>query len=426
MNDSRSKGKFKHSDEKGDLTSIDDLPEFEHDESGPEEVILSTDGGFDIADEEMLPPEFPILKDSQVSDYSEDLKDLQDTQDLQEAQELEDIAINEEEFVLSVESHGMRENIGDFNDFNEMDEVQAVAETQKLSGNDTIGPPKPDMRIIEIDEPEDFPAVSPVDQAFVEYTRTNTRESFTDLRKFSNAISYGHIKGGGNPAFSLLLKGLRFKEEAEQIMDILNEFGLISSDTQQSYRNSLSRGVLLISQISEFAAVFLAHKLRRFHVEIKIGPADAIHPSTATVDRSLGLVSKDNLYQNVKISSKLKSTGQENTDILTTTSQQLEGHHILRYLGVVTEHLNIAADLVKANRGENRAKQYQDHYKKLLDLLKSKTSELLGNAILGIQYQVTPLIDQLDTSKIEQYQLTIIGNAAVVTSEETVTMEQED
>ena len=159
----------------------------------------------------------------------------------------------------------------------------------------------------------------------------STKEDFSEVRDFAQNSTYGKVAIGGNPPFSLLLQGVNGEEFTESILATLNEFGLLEGN-EDLYRKSLESGQLLIAQISEFSAIVLAGKLRRYCRNIKVALAHEIHKSDSydhTDQR--GLTGPRSIAQNRSKQFQRKNFNKE--DIVLSTSPFIPGFKIVHSLG---------------------------------------------------------------------------------------------
>ncbi len=263
------------------------------------------------------------------------------------------------------------------------------------------------------------------------------RENFQDLRDFGNAITYGVVTTGGNPPFSLILRGVKYQEDAEDIKILLREHGLLTDESEQNIDQGLEQGSLLISQISEYSAIYLAHKMRRFDVDIRIGLSDQLHPSKSYEREERGLVSKDNLRQNREESMEIEDYALNIEDIKMVTSSQIEGYSIKRYIEIVSAHSLIKeADLYRhsfQSEGEESAEDdlllrnlleqfpqeenpikdlgLNEVYQILVDELRNEAFKVEANAVVGINFNITPITTSSDNPQTPRYKITATGNA---------------
>ncbi len=266
---------------------------------------------------------------------------------------------------------------------------------------------------------------------------TTTRENFQDLRDFGNAITYGIVTTGGQPPYSLILRGVKYKEDADDIKILLREHGLLTDENESTIDQGLDQGSLLISQISEYSAVYLAHKMRRFDLELRIGLSDQLHPSKSYEREGRGLVTKDNLKQNKEEYMEIESYGLEIEDIKIVTSSQIEGYSVHRYLDVISSHSIVSeSDLYRhtyqeKQEGEddvllrNLLEQFPDYdedspvkdlglndvYQNLIDELRNLAYKKEANAVLGINFNITPIPSPIDSPQMPRYKITCTGNA---------------
>jgi uncharacterized protein YbjQ (UPF0145 family) len=116
-------------------------------------------------------------------------------------------------------------------------------------------------------------------------------------------------------------------------------------------------------------------------------------------------------------------------DILLSTTSSLEGHEIINYLGIVTEHCLLTQEEVENDENtdvslnqsdkkdiiklENYRLGLSERYQELAKELKIKAHKLKGNAIVGINYQLTPLPPN-ENSLGGTYKLTCSGSVVQI------------
>ena len=269
------------------------------------------------------------------------------------------------------------------------------------------------------------------------------QERFEEVKNFAQNFSYGQIQGGGNPPFSLVIRNLKYAEDAADILIILREFGLITEDNAHDTTKSLELGSLLIPQISEYSAIVLAHKLRRYDCDLEVGLSDEVHPSKSGDTNPRGLINKDSVAQNKKERFKKEDTHSSNDDIMITSLATLDGFVIKKYLGVHTsftivdeEELERLKFVQKTTRSHTELHQYetdeaissasafQDYqdsfellFSDLSDQLKSKAKKVKANALLGLNYQLSLIPFESSTEGHQNYQLICTATLALVESE---------
>ena len=249
-----------------------------------------------------------------------------------------------------------------------------------------------------------------------------TQENFQDLRDFSEAISYGTVSIGGNPPFSLILRGVLYREDAERILSILREHGLCNQENEKVLWSSLENGNLLISQISEYSAIYLAHRLRRFDVDIQVGLSDEIYPSKHYPREERGLISKHSLKQNISEDEDLTSHMINADNIILTAATAPSGYRIHHYIQVVTAHSLLERKELEnlqqnwPEEGKENALPLNELCRELAEQLKNDAFKRGANAVVGINYQITPLPADREGDQLT-YKIVCAGDAVWLTSD---------
>jgi len=229
-------------------------------------------------------------------------------------------------------------------------------------------------------------------------------EDFSEVKRFAESTHFNGMAAEGNPSFSVLISQIKFIEDAEDILRLLKELNLLGDDVEQAQKRLL-RGSFLVPRISEYAAILLAHKLRRFDIDLQLGLSDDIHPPKHGEKPETGIVSKNNLYQNQHHHFQFHHPKVELSQVLISTTSSLEGYQIHRYLGIATENQLIDGHLIEEDKSLDIPKAYQD----IAHKLKAQALHVNANAIVGITYQLTPLPGDLKNSS-SKYRLSCSGN----------------
>lgn len=267
--------------------------------------------------------------------------------------------------------------------------------------------PSPEPIPEPISEPEETPEPEPIPGPVITRppeTPYKAPESFEDLKKFAENTSVTGMGVEGNPSFSVLLKNVRYIEDINDILTLMKELSLLS-DPEEQIRQRLMRGHLLVPRISEFAAIFLAHKLRRFDIDIQVGLSDEIHPPKHQEAPETGIVSKHSLYQNQAHHFHFDDPKLEISQIIISATPNLEGHQIIRYLGVASEHKMLEGHIVE----DEDSSEIPRHYSELAQKLKAHALKANANAVIGLNYQLTPLPSEYGMSG-SKYRLSCTGN----------------
>ena len=295
--------------------------------------------------------------------------------------------------------------------------------------------PEEEESVVEEFTPEPDPAARPEPVA-----PPAPKESFEEVKQFAKNISYGVVAAGGNPPYSLIIKNIRFKEDAEDILIVLREHGLVNDGNEDTMRQGLDNGSILISQISEYSAIYLAHRMRRFDVELLVGLSEELHPSKTYDKTNVGLVTKKTLKKNRKDNMDLSDKPVSLDNILMATTPGLESYMVKKYISIATEHRVIDEDELEvlqhaksedSDSEENTKKEREEFnyfdknedelladislgldevYQELAAGLKSQCLRAGGNAVIGINFQLTPLVMKTEGQPIVKYKITATGN----------------
>lgn len=279
-------------------------------------------------------------------------------------------------------------------------------------------------------------------------------ETFSEVSNFIESASYGDLSAEGNPPFSMIIKNIKYEEDADDILELLLENKVISPDKKEEVKTNLARGQLLISRISEFAAIFLAHKLRKFDIDILCGLTEEINPPKSYQSNDRGLSSKRSLLGNKKVFKTKDSLG-STSQIITSTLSSIEGYRILKIYGIITHSKVIKISdlkgpledeiiqhtggdkeylkkeqLIRENHyaGQSSFEPYydiknmpepksrkQNHnldqlYKEIVDEIIEKVDNPQVNAVLGINFTIGPVEIDDYLSRGPKYQIICSGN----------------
>ena len=282
-----------------------------------------------------------------------------------------------------------------------IEDVSPFSDNVQTSGADLLPTPEP--------EPEPFYEEGPEVTPEPTYSKPSgpsykAPENFDDLKKFVENTSITGMSAEGNPSFSVLLKNIRYTEDVNDILALMKELNLLS-DPEEQIRQRLMRGHLLVPRISEYAAIYLAHKLRRFDIDIQVGLSDEIHPPKHQEAPETGLVSKHTLYQNQTHHFHFDDPKLEIGQIIIAATPNLEGHQVIRYLGVASEHKMLDGHIVE----DENSSEIPRYYSELAQKLKAHALKANANAVIGLNYQLTPLPSEYGMSG-SKYRLSCTGN----------------
>ncbi|MFZ4713560.1 MAG: hypothetical protein ACOYL6_07610 [Bacteriovoracaceae bacterium] len=278
------------------------------------------------------------------------------------------------------------------------------------------------------------------DETHIAHEEPTAKENFEEIKQFATHLSYGDVTLGGNPPFSIVLKNIQYVEDAEDLLIILKEHGVIKDNNEETFRKSLQRGTLIVSHISEYSAVYLCHKFRRFNLDVLMGLSDEIHPPKTNEETpNRGLINKKGIKQNYQDHFDINHEKIDLKKIIITTTNLIEAHEIKRYIGVASEHFLLGAesfivdseknereertllsstlqrirkvkDLTKDMNLEIKEKKptVKELYDQLGEKIKIQVLKMGGNAMVGVQYQIQSLSGNEYHTELK-YKLTCTG-----------------
>ena len=238
------------------------------------------------------------------------------------------------------------------------------------------------------------------------------KENFADVKNYAESISQEKVPEAPNPPYSLILNNILYTEDVEEIKAILKEYAVITQDNEKLIEDELNNQHLLIPQMSEYTAISILHRFKKLDLDIVFGLSEELHPPENYTQDARGLISKKNLHQNVKREFFLEQSCDPEEIVLTTTPF-LEGYHIQQYLGIVTEHSLTNFTQIEIHDEDQHSSKIQAIYDNLAENLKLQASKLHANGVVGIQYELRPLVEISSEEEIK-YKITCTGNAVWV------------
>ena len=405
--------------DKDDLTRLEDLSEFHHEEDPESEQFLEEeessedfppDFSSESQEEEQPPVDLPTGDevDFQESSFS----DGEDNWQVEEEEELPSFEeAPPEEDLPSFEEAPPEEDLPSFEEAPPEEDLPSFEEA----------PPEEDPPSFEEEPEEDYP--EPVTQAPPPEERPEqpkTYEKFEEVKSFAENITMTKIGSGANPPYTLIIQGIKSRGNADRIYSILEEYGLITPQNKKEFETGLKLGQILISHVSEFAAIFIAHKLRQHCLQILFGLSDEVRPPKNYDPSPRGPVDSDTVYQNKSFEEDFEEVNKDHPIILSNTPM-LEDFQITHYLGLASEHTVIDNSYFiteKEESLEGSSPELKDLYEQLALKLKPQARKQKGNAIVGVNYQLTPLPPKPLGPELPQYSLTCIGNVVRVIKRE--------
>lgn len=390
------------SSEKKDLTRIEDLGEFLH-ELSAEDENESFESPVDLPD---LPEDSESAEESFGSDFSTEEntfgEPFESENTFEESTDFTSDSTFDSETSFETET-SFDEVSSDFEaSFDEpieapvQEAIDNPIEDEVINNDDFLS----SLEEEKVEEPirEIEPVAPPIRSEY------KAPENFQDLKTFAENTNYSQMGAEGNPSFSVLVKNVQFIEDVNDILILLKELNLLL-DSEDIIKQRLMRGNLLIPRISEYAAIFLSHKLRKFDVDIQVGLSDEIHPPKHASGSELGILSKQNLQQNQTHHFSFDHSKLDISQIIVSASPQLEGFEVVRYLGVASEHAMINGELVEEENNDEIPQLYTE----LAQKLKAHALKAHANAIVALNYQLTPLPSEFGLSN-SKYRISCTGN----------------
>lgn len=409
----------KDDDDRKDLTRIEDLSEFLHQDdpeidnqfgsftsSSESDVESSTLINLEELDstaipEAELPPELPV----DIASSSVETEDV----NLEESSEF-NFDNNEE---LNTEDASF--------DFSEHSEIMTEVNEEISEPTEEVNVVNEDTNNFEVEseflEPESS-FITDLEQEVnqgIENTENSfsisPSETFEEVKNFAQSFSYGTIEGAGNPPYSIIIRNIKFKEEADDILALLKEFAIINDQNIKEMEMAINLGSLLVSQISEYTAIILAHKLRRYDLDLEVGLSDDIHPSKSGENNPKGLTKKSSIKQNVEENYKRPEKNFKISDMIITNASSIQNYKIVKILGIEHAHCTLTEDEISRSAYIHQRILAQDlasseiddfkTYKKgqdelhdiLLAEIKNKAFKEGANALLSVQFNLNSISD---------------------------------
>lgn len=401
-------------DPKKDLTRIEDLGEFLHELDDTENFLALPDLPEEEAAEADLLPDLPTDEDA-FPDFTASEEAPADDAFGSDAFPAEELPASDpfgsDEFSSAKFSSEMPTDA----DLEEpVTPFELSEETQILSAPDELDEATPPTDLFadesapvaeDTDAPELAEAQAQLSQLVEEVKSYAPKEDFSETRRFAESAMVTDTTAECNPAYSVMARGIRFIEDSDEILALLKEAGF-PEDMRTQFQRQIERGTLLIPRVSEFTAIYLCHKLRRFQLELSMGLSDLLHPPRKGLDADRGLVSRKTLGQNYQHQFQFRGDADAARAIILSTMSQLDGHSVDRYLGVASEHTFLDSEVVENETTDAIHKSYDE----LALKLKGHALQHKANAVIGINYQLTPMPVEAPGLGNYRYKLTCTGN----------------
>lgn len=211
----------------------------------------------------------------------------------------------------------------------------------------------------------------------------NNVTHLNEIKEYANNIKIGETITEANPAFSLYAEIVCDDYKKKMIIGIITQE--ILQITSQDLEVQLENGKLLIPQISEFTAIFLAMKLRDVVDNILIGPSNQIYESKTLIGENNNMNQlKNNSYSETEqLDSEFLVDAPNN--ILTSNTSELTGFKIESILSALSTSKII-----------NKPEDFDNATDEIRNDLCKKAFKLKANGLLAISFTLKniPASDQ--------------------------------
>lgn len=296
----------------------------------------------------------PIDSTSAANNYLEELADTQDNSD----------QIEESSFPISEES------------FQE--------ETLFSMHEETINSPPAVPTVIETKNKSETTKLSTNVDFITTQKENKGQEDFSDLKSFQSKIYISeNFNIEGNPPYSLLISEIKYQEDIDALIEMLFKYQIINDANKEQAIRLMNKGTYLISRINEYAAIILAHQLKKFSFHYSFGLSEHIHPLKTLDDPDVGIMTKRSLFQNTQSEYDSDKLALRPDNIIISSNSQVTGYSKQRHI----DHIQAS---IEVDKGEDILMSDQN-VKKLEHKIRLKASEMGGNSVLNLQYQVIHL-----------------------------------
>lgn len=420
---------------KKDITRIEDLSEFLHEDDPDADNILSSD--YEQSDDENDEDNSEITEDEFLSLSELDNEVEQEDSSISYLNDDNEIEENNEDDVDEFQSYSHEESeISEDDQYsddfqNEFEEENDYQEENNFSEDGLTDPYMVNSTMQEQNEPPLFQNTSndykaPVQdesQILSDFSQTvnssetkqaveielsninnnevktsGPKELINEVKHFSENYTYNIVPNGGSPSFSIVIENIA-KKYHQDFLSLIKEL-MISNDVAL-YEDSLKHNRVLVSQIGEYQAILLANKMSRKGALIKLAPSELIHQSSH-YDADETPITQNEIYYHQEEELDL-SEHIHISNVVITTTDFLQGFKIQKYLGIAQEFVKFTTeeviDLI-SSKDKSINEIYEDldydffnknlliheYHDKLKDALIFQAKQKKGNAIIGLNY----------------------------------------
>ncbi len=236
----------------------------------------------------------------------------------------------------------------------------------------------------------------PESKVVTESEPANSDTLFSPIKQFGEKIQVGHSLVEANPPYSLYAEGKFDDSTAKIIMGIVTQENL--NITPLDLKIQLDNGKLLVPRVSEYAAIFLAMKLRDLVDNIQIGPSSFIFESKTLKDEPESVIIS-NFEQKQQSASEVLNfelMADSADDIVTSNIDSITGFEVVQVL-----------TMISASKSIRDSSEFESASESLKLELMKKAYKLGANALIGMSFSLKAL-------PASDHQSLVIVNATAV------------
>lgn len=441
-----------------DLTRIENLSEFIHEDdtavdrlfesfNSPGKSSSSEDSTTDSDEEgpqlynldelenspettEEVESEYSEAVDSEMTEYESESQIESTNFSSEESSEFTDYQSTEEESDSFAESS--------------WDSPTADDSAEEEEEEDQLPPPIPEEineSFFQEESPSSFSEIE--EEPSFEEPPHQVAEHYSEVKSFGNNITPNeHFSTAANPPYSIVIENIQYKEDAKDLQKVLEDFEIITAANASDYQVAINNGRVLVPQISEYKAIMLGHALRKFNFSIQVGLSHQVFSPSVESAEFKGLISKKFSHQNLKENATKRERNFEIEDIHITSLSEIPEFEIVQLHDVKTlmsvisqeelQRLEFVESALRAHdfagdidqssideamsetieAYESYQKSFEYLFSDMILRLRQEAFELGLNAVLGVNFNLTPLTTGIDQKT--SYTITCTATFATV------------
>lgn len=240
------------------------------------------------------------------------------------------------------------------------------------------------------------------------------KHEFDDVREFGEKLAIGSSHMEAAPAFSVLATNAsgKFSEKViSEIRDVLtaDDYGIRFEDVAIQ----LEVGKLLVPQISEFAAIMLAQKLRDVVDDIQLDLANEIYQSSAA---EMGMpndsyrVDSEHFHQHREEIHNIDAEPKSENDLFSTTLSEVSYFEVTRVLSAVT----VSAVIEGVIAEDAASPEFEAATERLTRELITKAFKLGAHGVIGVAFTLRPMEASRDAAGDRRHAYRLLGSGTAV------------